>query len=60
MNFKNLWIESAKFSFESLCEFYTPTTLVLKFIGYYHLSNPTQCIGKLFCYCSNVCFFDDL
>lgn len=60
MNFKNLLIYNAKFSFESLCEYYTPIMLVLKFIGYYHLNNPTQRIGKLFCYCSNVCFFADL
>lgn len=59
MNFKDLLIYNTKFSFESLCEFYSPTMLVLKFIGYYQLNNLIQCIGKLFCYRSNVCFFDD-
>lgn len=47
------------FPLERLCRFYTLTMLVLKFIGYYHLNNPTWRIEKLFCYCSNVCFFDD-
>lgn len=39
---------------ESLCQVYTPIMLVMRFIGYNHLDNLTQHIGKLFCYYSNV------
>lgn len=47
------------FFLERLCRFYILIMFVLKFIGYYYLNNFVWRIEKLFCYCFNVCFFDD-
>lgn len=58
--FKKLFdITMPTFPLERLCHFIFPSCLFWNSSDL-SFSNPTQRIRKWFCYCSNVCFIDDL